>query len=57
VEVERVFARDAGMVVASAPRQPPAPAAPPAAAATAPAPATVATPLRPEAPVPRPTDI
>jgi rare lipoprotein A len=62
VEVERVFARDAGTVLAAA--KPPAtapsaiaPASPPAAPVAPPATGTVVTPLRPEMPVPRPADI
>ncbi len=61
VEVERVFARDAATVVASASRPsaavPAAPAAPPPPPAAAPATGTVVTPLRPEAPVPRPAEV
>ena len=60
VEVERVFARDAGTVVASAPPRP-SPATPPATAPASspppPATGTVVTPLRPEAPAPRPAEI
>ena len=58
VEVERVFARDAGTIVAAAPRPPATPAisaTPPS--ASPPAVATVVTPLRAEPPVPRPAGI
>ncbi|MBK8322228.1 MAG: septal ring lytic transglycosylase RlpA family protein [Betaproteobacteria bacterium] len=64
VEVERVFARDAGTIVAAGPRPPAAaprpaspPASPPAPPATAAASASVTTPLRTEPPVPRPAEI
>ena len=59
VEVERVFARDAGTIVAAAPRPPAAPAisAAPPSASPPPAVATVVTPLRAEPPVPRPAGI
>jgi len=58
VEVERVFARDAGTIVATAPRSSVAPSRPASPSASPPPDsASIATPLRTEPPVPRPAAI